>query len=247
MTPFVPRVARLNSQSPAPLGERNGSSSAIWTIAAVAVLALSSLAAEMALRRNRNRRKCTTKRSLRSMRTIEPVFEAPVRPAVEQTAKTRRPSVPQTPEIAPVLAVIPMAPEAARLTEPSDEEIRLRAYFISEHRRRFALPGDADSDWREAKPRLISKSGEFMAPEAARLTEPSDEEIRLRAYFISDHRRRFALPGDADSDWGEAKQRLISESGEFMAPEAARLTEPSDEEIRLHAYLISEHRRTFAL
>ncbi len=76
MTPFVPRVARLNSQSPAPLGERNGSSSAIWTIAAVAVLALSSLAAEMALRRNRNRRKCTTKRSLRSMRTIEPVFES---------------------------------------------------------------------------------------------------------------------------------------------------------------------------
>src|SRR5438552_7476051 len=196
MTPFVPRVARLNSQSPAPLGERNGSSSAIWTIAAVAVLALSSLAAEMALRRNRNRRKCTTKRSLRSMRTIEPVFEAPVRPAVEQTAKTLRPSVPQTPEIAPVLAVIPMAPEAARLTEPSDEEIRLRAYFISEHRRRFALPGDADSDWREAKQQLISESGRFVAPEPARLTEPSDEEIRLRAYFISEHRRRFALPGD---------------------------------------------------
>ena len=45
MTPFVPKVARLNSQSPAPLGERNGSSSAMWTIAAVAVLALSSLAA----------------------------------------------------------------------------------------------------------------------------------------------------------------------------------------------------------
>src|SRR6266481_9221949 len=201
MTPFVPRVARLNSQSPAPLGERNGSSSAIWTIAAVAVLALSSLAAEMALRRNRNRRKCTTKRSLRSMRTIEPVFETPVRPTVEQMAETLQPSVPQTPEIAPALAAVPMAPEAARLTEPSDEKIRLRAYFISEHRRRFAIPGDADSDWREAKQRLLSESGEIaravaavpMSPEAARLTEPSDEEIRLRAYFISEHRRRFAI------------------------------------------------------
>jgi len=98
-------------------------------------------------------------------------------------------------------------PEAARLTEPSEEEIRLRAYFISEHRRRFGLPGDADSDWREAKQRLISE-----------LTEPSEEEIRLGAYFISEHRRRFGLPGDADSDWREAKQRLISESDKLSGP-----------------------------
>ena len=190
MTPFVPRVARLNSQSPAPLGERNGSSSAIWTIAAVAVLALSSLAAEMALRRNRNRRKCTTKRSLRSMRTIEPVFEAPVRPAVEQTAKTLRPSVPQTPEIAPALAAVPMAPEPTRLTDPSDEEIRLRAYFISEHRRRFALPGDADSDWREARQRLISESGELSGLSTITTELPSEipartEEIALPAVLTS--------------------------------------------------------------
>ena len=133
------------------------SSSAIWKIAAVTALALGSLAAETARRRNRNRRKCTTKRSVSSMRTLESVFESPVGPAVEQTAETLRPSVPQTPEIAPALAAVPMPPEAARLTEPSDEEIRLRAYFISEHRRRFALPGDADSDWREAKQQLLSK------------------------------------------------------------------------------------------
>src|SRR6266568_821137 len=190
MTPFVPRVARLNSQSPAPLGERNGSSTAIWTIAAVAVLALSSLAAEMALRRNRNRRKCTTKRSLRSMRTIEPVFEAPVRPAVEQTAKTLGPSVPQTPEIAPALAAVPMAPEPTRLTDPSDEEIRLRAYFISEHRRRFALPGDTDSDWREAKQQLISESGELSGLSTITTEAPSEipartEDIALPAVVTS--------------------------------------------------------------
>src|SRR6266481_4736414 len=190
MTPFVPRVARLNSQSPAPLGERNGSSSAIWTIAAVAVLALSSLAAEMALRRNRNRRKCTTKRSLRSMRTIEPVFETPVRPTAEQMAKTLRPSVPRTPEIVPALAAVPMAPEPARLTEPSDEEIRLRAYFISEHRRRFALPGDADSDWHEAKQQLISESGELSGLSTITTEAPSEipartEDIALPAVVTS--------------------------------------------------------------
>src|SRR5437667_4477577 len=163
------------------------SSSAIWKIAAVTAVALGSLAAEMALRRNRNRRKCTTKRSVSSMRTTESVFESPVGPAVEQTAETLRASVPQTPEIAPALAAVPMPSEAARLTEPSDEEIRLRAYFISEHRRRFAIPGDADSDWREAKQRLLSESGEIapavaaipISPEAARPTEASDEEIGL--------------------------------------------------------------------
>jgi len=177
------------------------SSGAIWKIAAVTVLAF---AAEMALRRNRNHRKCMTKTTekpseiparreeialpavVTSAETevalieegqpvsheayrkaepngelpllTEPVFELPVRPAVEQTL---RPSVPQTPEIAPALAAAPMPPEAARLSEPSDEEIRLRAYFISEHRCRFALPGDADSDWREAKQQLLSKSGEL--------------------------------------------------------------------------------------
>jgi hypothetical protein len=233
MTPFVPRVAPLNSQSPASPGEGNGvripgrlkiSSS----IAAVTVLALSSLVAEMALRRNRNRRKCTTKHSVGSIRRIERVFEPPVRPAVEQMAKILRPSVPQTPEIAPALAAVPIALQAARLTEPSDEQIRLRAYFISEHRRRFAIAGDADSDWREAKQQLLSESGDLMAPEAAQLTEPSDEEIRLRAYFISEHRRRFAIAGDADSDWREAKQRLISESGELNGRSTITAQAPSE-------------------
>jgi hypothetical protein len=310
------------------------SSGAIWKIAAVTALAF---AAEMALRRNRNRRKCITKRSVSSIRTIEPVFESPVGPAVEQIL---RPSVPQTPEIAPALAAVPMPLEAARLTEPSDEGIRLRAYFISEDRRRFALPGDAESDWREARQQLLSKSGELsgrstitteepseiparteeivlpavatsaetevalieegqpvshdayrkaepngelppltepvfespvrraieqtlrqsvprtpeiapalaavpMPPEAARLTEPSDEEIRLRAYFISEHRRRFALPGDPDSDWREAKQQLLSKSGKLSGGSTITTEEPSSripartEEIALPAVVTS--------
>jgi len=46
-----------------------------------------------------------------------------------------------------------------------------------------------------------------------RTAAPSDEEIRLRAYFISERRRRFGLPGDACSDWLESKRQLLSESG----------------------------------
>jgi hypothetical protein len=47
---------------------------------------------------------------------------------------------------------------------------------------------------------------------AAAMARPTDEEIRMRAYFISERRRRFGLPGDANSDWIEAKRQLLSES-----------------------------------
>jgi DUF2934 family protein len=52
---------------------------------------------------------------------------------------------------------VPVPPEAGGSVEPSEEQIRLRAYFISERRRRFALPGDAASDWLEARRQLLSE------------------------------------------------------------------------------------------
>jgi hypothetical protein len=48
-------------------------------------------------------------------------------------------------------------------------------------------------------------------PLKAGIPDPSDEAVRLRAYFICERRRRFALPGDAESDWLEAKRQLLSE------------------------------------
>ena len=42
---------------------------------------------------------------------------------------------------------------------------------------------------------------------------PSDAEIRMRAYFISERRHRLGLPGDSNSDWLEAKRQLLSELG----------------------------------
>jgi hypothetical protein len=81
--------------------------------------------------------------------------KAPRRPSVTQksTAPARAKSVPaRKPKVS-------MPPEAGPGAEPSDEQIRMRAYFISERRRRFALSGDADSDWLEAKRQLLSESG----------------------------------------------------------------------------------------
>lgn len=38
------------------------------------------------------------------------------------------------------------------------------------------------------------------------------EEISLRAYFISEHRRHHGLPGDEASDWTEAERQLTAEA-----------------------------------
>ena len=51
------------------------------------------------------------------------------------------------------------------------------------------------------------------APSASTRAEPTDEEIRIRAYFIAERRHRLALPGNADSDWLEAKRQLLAEAG----------------------------------
>jgi hypothetical protein len=49
-------------------------------------------------------------------------------------------------------------------------------------------------------------------PEPVTSGDLSEETIRLRAYYISERRRRFALPGDAESDWLEAKRQLVAET-----------------------------------
>lgn len=47
---------------------------------------------------------------------------------------------------------------------------------------------------------------------SARVAEPSDDEIRLRAYFIAERRHRLSLPGDSANDWIEARRQLIEEA-----------------------------------
>ena len=67
---------------------------------------------------------------------------------------------------------------------------------------------------RETGARKGATVGKTSSPNnATEIAEPSDEAIRLRAYFISERRRRFALHGDVQSDWQEAKRQLLSEAG----------------------------------
>ena len=62
---------------------------------------------------------------------------------------------------------------------------------------------------KKATKRVVSKK---TSPKTS-AGQPTDEQIRIRAYFIAERRHRLALPGDADSDWLEAKRQLLSEIG----------------------------------
>jgi Protein of unknown function (DUF2934) len=42
--------------------------------------------------------------------------------------------------------------------------------------------------------------------------EPSDDQIRLRAYFLAERRHQLSLPGDSNHDWIEARRQLIEEA-----------------------------------
>jgi hypothetical protein len=57
-----------------------------------------------------------------------------------------------------------------------------------------------------AKPAASKKAS------ASKIPGPSDEEIRIRAYFIAERRHRLSLAGDSAHDWIEAKRQLIEEA-----------------------------------
>jgi hypothetical protein len=58
-----------------------------------------------------------------------------------------------------------------------------------------------------AKPAASKKAA------SSKTAGPSDEQIRIRAYFIAERRHRLAIAGDSAHDWIEAKRQLIEEAG----------------------------------
>ena len=58
-----------------------------------------------------------------------------------------------------------------------------------------------------------SRASSKKASSAPALREPTDEAIRIRAYFLAERRIQLSLPGDSAHDWIEARRQLIEESG----------------------------------
>ena len=67
-----------------------------------------------------------------------------------------------------------------------------------------------------AKKKPVSSGAKKSAPKRrsapAEAAEPSDADIRLRAYFIAERRVQLALQGDPARDWIEAREQLLEEA-----------------------------------
>ena len=59
-----------------------------------------------------------------------------------------------------------------------------------------------------ARKKAPAKSTRTLKP-----APPTDEQIRLRAYFIAEQRAQKSIKGDHNSDWLEAKRQLFDEAG----------------------------------
>ncbi|HLC14468.1 MAG TPA: hypothetical protein VJK31_14550 [Chthoniobacterales bacterium] len=66
---------------------------------------------------------------------------------------------------------------------------------------------------RASSPRKKATTRKTLATKEEK-SRVSDEAIRIRAYLISERRERLAIPGDANSDWIEARRQLLAELGE---------------------------------
>jgi hypothetical protein len=80
-------------------------------------------------------------------------------------------------------------------------------------------PNDAASNPKRKKPapkkkavRAIKPIAPKKASSSASIYEPSDEEIRIRAYFIAERRIQLSLQGDSNHDWIEARRQLVEEA-----------------------------------
>jgi hypothetical protein len=60
--------------------------------------------------------------------------------------------------------------------------------------------------------RAIKPVAPKKASSSASIHEPSDEEIRIRAYFIAERRIQLSLQGDSAHDWIEARRQLVEEA-----------------------------------
>ncbi|PYI90938.1 MAG: hypothetical protein DME97_15520 [Verrucomicrobia bacterium] len=78
--------------------------------------------------------------------------------------------------------------------------------------RASAMPATKKKSAAAKKPSTKPPATSVAKPAASHPVEPTDDEIRLRAYFLAERRQKLSLPGDSAHDWIEARRQLIEEA-----------------------------------
>jgi hypothetical protein len=82
-----------------------------------------------------------------------------------------------------------------------------------EPKKKAAPPGKKKKPAVARKPSTRKPATSAPKSAAAPPVEPTDDEIRVRAYFLAERRHELSLPGDSAHDWIEARRQLIEEAG----------------------------------
>ena len=93
-------------------------------------------------------------------------------------------------------------------SQPSQERPRRSRPDVQSPPAGIAAPRPA-----KPPPRARPRAKTAAATDGAGDVGISDEEIRIRAYFISEWRRQNGVPGDSAHDWLEARRQLQEEAG----------------------------------
>jgi Protein of unknown function (DUF2934) len=114
---------------------------------------------------------------------------------------------------------VPRKPKKSVENKPTDDctaqspNGKVNGGASKKNSRVFAAPA------KKKKPETQKKAAAKQSTSSASKpgTEPTDEQIRLRAYFLAELRHKLSLPGDSNHDWIEARRQLIEEA-ERSAP-----------------------------
>jgi hypothetical protein len=109
----------------------------------------------------------------------------------------------------PAPSVANASPPISTSPEPTAEPVRKRAGAPKTATRKVARKKKGSTPAKKVATR--------KAPKAAPALEPSDADVRLRAYFIAERRVQLALQGDPAMDWIEARKQLVEEASRRRA------------------------------
>ena len=82
-----------------------------------------------------------------------------------------------------------------------------------EPKKKTATPGKKKKTAAARKPSIRKPVISATKAAGSRPVEPTDDEVRIRAYFLAERRHQLSLPGDSAHDWIEARRQLIEEAG----------------------------------
>jgi hypothetical protein len=107
--------------------------------------------------------------------------------------------------------------ESGKETDPAglDPVARATEGIVEPKPKRKIAPAASPKRKTPLKKKSSSAKKSPVPPKASRGaagSEPSDEAIRIRAYFIAERRLQLSLQGDSAHDWIEAKRQLVEEA-----------------------------------